>query len=326
LSKKKYDYYILAFLISGWLILIGLLGNYITDIIDIFVKNTILALLLKLLVLIIIFICFIVLLYKNKKRFKFYALSNEKLMENNSFKAIIFPISIINKNVYFSYTDYNNKAENLKDDDIKNIKTFEDILNLVKEKSIKEIYLNVNNSDKDSVPFLIFDKNDEDKAKKNKSFIDWLEKIKQIRWSWAVPLLIMTKNSESIEHVRLICTKDTNNNGSINKIYLLKFIILCLFKKLDKNDGIIINEIESFEKFYILSELVEKIEKDFEETYNFNDKEIAFDVTGGNKIVSVIGTFFTLKSQTPILYVSQNENDFGKIWQINAIINIKPPE
>ncbi len=326
-KKFNKDYFILAGLLSVWLILIGIAGNYFTDIIDNYFKNTLPILLIKLFIMSVLLLLFISFLYIKKKRFKFYALSNEVLMENDSFKAVILPISIPSKiiNINFSYIDNNNEERYLEDEDIKNIKSLDDVLDLVKQKNIKEIYLDLRNSEKDNgdTKCLIFSKkNNEDEVEKNKRFINWLEEItkKKIRWNWAVQLLIIAKNSKSLEHIRFICTED-----SIDKIYILKFIIICLLNKIGENEGIIVCEIESFENFTILSELVEKIEEDFENRYNFKDKEIAFDITGGTKPVSVIGTFFTLKSRTPILYVSQ-EDEFGKILQINAIINIEPPE
>ena len=327
-KKFNKEYFILAGLLTVWLILIGIVGNYFTDIIDNYFNNTLPILLIKLLILLVLLLLFISFLYIKKKRFKFYALSNEVLMKNDSFRAIILPISILNKIVKFSYIDNNNEEGYLNDEDIKNIESLGDVLGLVKQKNIKEIYLDVRNLEKDNgnTKCLIFSKNNEDEAEKNKRFINWLKEIRQIRWNWAVQLLIIAKNSKSLEHIRFICTENKGENkGSIDRIYILKFITICLYKKLGENDGIIVHEIKSFENFTILSELVAEIEEDFENRYNFKDKEIAFDITGGTKPVSVIGTFFTLKSRTPILYVSQDD-EFGKVLQINAIINIKPPE
>ena len=321
-KKFNKDYFILAGLLSVWLILIGIAGNYFTDIIDNYFKNTLPILLIKLFIMSVLLLLFISFLYVKKKRFKFYALSNEALMENDSFKAVILPISIPSKIIHFSYIDNNNEERYLKDEDIENINLLGDVLDLVKQKNIKEIYLDVRNPEEDNgnTKCLIFSKNNEDEVEKNKRFINWLKEIRQIKWNWAVQLLIIAKNSKSLEHIRLICTEN-----NIDKIYILKFIIICLLNKFGENEGIIAHKIKSFENFTILSELVEKIEEDFENRYNFKDKEIAFDITGGTKPVSVIGTFFTLKSKTPILYVSQ-EDEFGKILQINAIINIEPPE
>lgn len=302
-KKFNRDYFILAGLLTFWLILIGIAGNYFTDIIDNYFKNTLPILVIKLLIIFGLLLLFIYFLYKNKKRFKFYALSNEVLMESDSFKAIILPISIPSKIVRFSYIDNNNEEGYLKDEDIKNIDSSDDVLNLVKQKNIKEIYLDVGNSEKDNgnPKCLIFSKDNENEEEKNKRFINWLAEIRQIRWNWAVQLLIIAKNSKSLEHIRFICTENKGENkGSIDKIYILKFITICLLKKLGENDGIIVHEIKSFENFTILSERVEKIEEDFENRYNFKDKEIAFDITAGTKLVSVIGTFFTLRSRTPI--------------------------
>ncbi len=327
MKKINKEYTILALLISGWLIIIGLIGNYLTDLFDVFFKNTLLIVITKIIILFILFILFIYLLYKNKKMFKFYNLSNETLMRDDSFKALILPISILRQEINFSYEcDNGDEKLYLKENDIENIENFDDIYNIVEKKNIKKIFINISNKNKEFHEYLIFQKNEfEYKNEKIKNFMEWLKEINEIKWSWAVPLLILSKNSKSIEHIRLICTKNTSNKGSVNDINKLKFIILCLFIKLRDNDGIKVHEIESFEKFSILSKLLEKIEEDFEKKYNFKEEEIAFDITGGNKPVSVIGTFFTLKSKTPILYVSQ-ESEFGTVWQINAIINIKPPE
>lgn len=325
--KINKEYTMLALLISGWLIIIGLLGNYLTDLLDIFFKNTLLIVIAKIIILFLIFLIFLLLLYKNKKMFKFYTLSNETSMKDDSFKALILPISILRQEITFSYEcDNGDEKLYLKENDIENIKNFDDIYNIVEQKNIKKIFLEINNKNKEPYKYLIFQKNESEyQSEKIKNFMEWLKEINEIKWSWAVPLLILSKNSKSIEHIRLICTKNTNNQGSMNDINKLQFIIFCLFNKLGGRNGIIVHEIESFEKFSSLSKLLEKIEEDFEKEYNFNEEEIAFDITGGNKPVSVIGTFFTLKSKTPILYISQ-ESEFGMVWQINAVINIKPPE
>lgn len=329
-SKKRYDYFVLAFLITAWLILAGIVGNYLTDIIDYCFHNVLWILIIKFIILLGLLLLSIYILYKEKKRFKFYAPANEIKMEDDSFKALILPISILTRNIDFSYIDNNNEEKFLQDEDIKNIDSLAKFLNLVKQKNIKEIYLYVEKEKNEDQKCLIFSssiKNNGDKEIIN-NFVDWLKKINKIKWNWAVPLLIIAKNSKSLEHIRFICTENKDEKkSSIGKIYILKFITICLLNQLGENDdGIFINKIESFENFTKLDGLIEEIEKDFENKYNFEDKEIAFDITGGQKLVSVIGAFFTLKSKTPILYVSQDDDKFGEILQINAIINIKPPE
>lgn len=312
-NKLPRDYIELAILITLWLTFIGVFGNYITDILDYsfsfinVVHNAILILVIKLVISAVAILLLIFGLYRTRKKFKFYTLADEKDMKNNSFKALILPISTSNKTINFSYIDDKGNNIILSEEDIKKINPLE---------NIKEIYLNIKKENEASLLPL--------NEKLGMKLEKWLEENRDIIGNWAVPLLIIAKNSKSLEHIRLIGTN--GDDGSFRELYRLEFILISLFNKLREKDGIIMERIESFENFTGLTELLNKIEKDLEDKFNYEEEEIAFDITGGTKPVSIIGTFFTLKSRTPILYVSQKKDEFGKIKEINAIINIEPPE
>ena len=101
LLKKHKDYIFLSFLISLWLVVLGILSVYFTNIIDILSgylffsanKNIVLVLIVKSLIIIIIIALLVYLIFKNKKRFKFYSIANEQNLGENKFKAIVLPIS-----------------------------------------------------------------------------------------------------------------------------------------------------------------------------------------------------------------------------------------
>jgi len=377
------DYKILAILITLWLTFIGVFGNYVTDLLNYLIKlikhvvnerhlldylikhvvnEGLLIIVIKFIISALIITLLIILLYKNKKKFKFYSLANEKDMEDDSFKAVILPISTpsISLEMYFYYfnTDGNGNEEiELSKDDIKNIKQYDAIENLIKSKNIKEIYLQLRNEKskkKEGSPIQLFPNiekyNNTEESKKilkewledcedeecNKEantsantskevLIKWLCCLpkRKVKWNWSVPLLIAAKNFKKLEHIILIGSK--GEGGSEEHLYLLNFILLCLFPCLRNENSIITQSVKSFENFTELTKLLDKIEDDLENKFDYKDEEIAFDITGGQKLVSVVGTFFTLKSRTPILYISQ-EDKFGTIKEINAIINIEPPE
>jgi len=102
LLKNHKDYTILSILISLWLIVLGVLSIYFTNIMDILYqllfysvsKNIVLILIIKSLIIICIIILLIYLIFKNKKRFKFYSIANEQNLGENKFKAIVLPISL----------------------------------------------------------------------------------------------------------------------------------------------------------------------------------------------------------------------------------------
>ncbi|MHB8292217.1 MAG: hypothetical protein ACYDEG_07115, partial [bacterium] len=141
-------------------------------------------------------------------------------------------------------------------------------------------------------------------------------------------------------------SNNSNDNGSYHQLDKLEKLMKIFFSNNSDNNNdikIIKRKLNDFENFTELSEKFEEIEEDIKKEYykeykehndnkiknyeNFkeiNDTEIAYDITGGQKLVSVVGTFFSLKSQSPILYLSQNNNDNIKV--INAIYKMEPPE
>ena len=335
------DYIILAIIITLWLTFIGVFGNFVTDLLNYFIKygviinEGLLIIGIKLFISAVIILLLIILLDRNKKKFRFYKIANEKNMEDDSFKAIILPISTPSIGINFYYFDAINEERKLSEDDVRNIKNRDSLKNFIEDKNIRELYLKLeskNNSSEEIkiTPLLLFsaEKKDNHDAESKRLLIDWLKEIDNIRWSWSVPLIIAAKNFNSLRHIRLIGTTE-GNRASFKDLYRLKFILLCLFSNLDNENSILSDSIKSFENFTELTKLLNKIEKDLEDKFDYKDEEIAFDITGGQKPVSVVGTFFTLKSRTPILYISQTDKQtdkFGVIKEINAIINIEPPE
>lgn len=138
-------------------------------------------------------------------------------------------------------------------------------------------------------------------------------------------------------------SNNNNDNSSYPQLDKLEKLMNIFFSNNSDNSNdikIIKRKLNDFENFTELSEKFEEIEEDIKKEYfkeyndnkiknyenykEINDTEIAYDITGGQKLVSVVGTFFSLKSQSPILYVSQNNNDNIKV--INAIYKMEPPE
>ena len=356
LLKNHKDYIILSILISLWLIVLGILSVYFANITDVLFQflfhsiseNIVLILVIKSLIIICIIILLIYLIFRNKKRFKFYSIANEQNLGENKLKAIVLPISL--------FRDYNQ---------------------LKIEENEQEISIKF----KDNFSFQIKNGENNDIDCVNNFFneIKKFEKLKQNRlgFNWEVPLKIIYKIKKNqtncpncLKYIVLLGTEgqlntnllnnnaqnnndvnsNNNNNNGNNGSYqqldkLEKLIKIFFFNRSDNNDDIKIikRKLNDFENFTELSEKFEEIEEDIKKEYykeykehndniiknyeNFkgiDDTEIVYDITGGQKLVSVAGTFFSLKSQSPILYVSQNNNDTIKV--INAIYKMEPPE
>ena len=336
LLKNHKDYIILSILISLWLIVLGILSVYFANIIDVlsrylfhFVsKNIVLILIIKSLIIICIIILLIYLIFKNKKRFKFYSIANEQNLGENKFKAIVLPISL--------FRDYNQ---------------------LKIEENGQEISIKF----KDNFSFQIKNGENYDIDCINNFFneIKKFEKLKQNRlgFNWEVPLKIIykikknqTKCPDCLKYIVLLGTEgqlssnpfnnnmrqnndfnssnNSNDNSSYPQLDKLEKLMKIFFSNHSDNNNdikIIKRKLNNFENFTELSEKFEEIEEDIKKEYykefkeysynkiknyeNFkeiNDTEIAYDITGGQKLVSVAGTFFSLKSQSPILYVSKS--------------------
>lgn len=357
LLKNHKDYIILSILISLWLIVLGILSVYFANIIDVLFQflfhsiseNIVLILVIKSLIIICIIILLIYLIFRNKKRFKFYSIANEQNLGENKFKAIVLPISL--------FRDYNQ---------------------LKIEENEQEISIKF----KDNFSFQIKNGENNDIDCVNNFFneIKKFEKLKQNRlgFNWEVPLKIIykvkknqTKCPNCLKYIVLLGTEgqlrsnpfnnnmnnmqqnndfnpsnNSNDNSSYPQLDKLEKLMKIFFSNHSDNNNdikIIKRKLNNFENFTELSEKFEEIEEDIKKEYykefkeysynkiknyeNFkeiNDTEIAYDITGGQKLVSVVGTFFSLKSQSPILYVSQNNNDNIKV--INAIYKMEPPE
>ena len=323
LKILKSGWFGLSLLISLWLLIIGVLGSYITELLDYVIRHChafYLSYFLKLVIIICIF--FIILLivtyviYGKKKKFKFYALSREGDAEPGKFKALILPVSTFKDSMEIEF-----------DPDIKILEKIGESNPETLRKTVKNITL-YDKDKKDSYKIYskdFLDNSGYDPVKKLDEILGNLKKSRTL-WSWAVPLTIIVHNKKDyqyhkkgrLEHVRLVGT--SGDNGSFKQLGKLKIIVNTFFKDIE----IKCEEISDFEKFDELTNLFEKIAENIEEKFHYKDEEIAIDITGGQKIISVVGTFFTLKSRTPILYLSQKEG--GKIKEINAIINIEPPE
>ncbi len=321
LKILKSGWFGLSLLISLWLLIIGVLGNYIIELLDYVIRHINASHPLKLVIIICIF--FIILLivtyiiYGKKKKFKFYALSHEEDAEPGKFKALILPVSTFKDSMEIEF-----------DPDIKILEKIGESNPKTLRETVKGITLYFDKDKKDSYKIYSKDFLDNSVYDPVKKLNEILENLKKSRtpWSWAVPLTIIVHNKKDyqyhkkgrLEHVRLVGT--SGDNGSFKQLGKLKIIINTFFKDIE----IKCEEISDFEKFDELTNLFEKIAENIEEKFHYKDEEIAIDITGGQKIISIVGTFFTLKSRTPILYLSQKEG--GKIKEINAIINIEPPE
>ncbi len=114
-------------------------------------------------------------------------------------------------------------------------------------------------------------------------------------WNWRVPLTIILYNLKNyknnqkgrLEHIRLIGTE--GEKGSFDQLIYLVILLQIFFK--DFNLDIKIHSVSSFENFDKLTEVFDEIKEDIEKKYRYEDNEIAIDVTRGQKIVSIVGTF-----------------------------------
>ncbi|MHB1692616.1 MAG: hypothetical protein ACYCUW_01860 [bacterium] len=278
----------------------------------------------------------IYLIFRNKKRFTFYSIANEQNLGENKLKAVVFPVS--------TFGDY----DKLRIDDNEN-----------------KILVTLKNY-KYSFNFEINKENNQGAIRNSgesfyeiNKFFEYLKK-NNIYFTWGVPLKIIyqilknqnNKNSGYLKYIVMLGTADSKNekgdkiSGSFSQLDKLEELIKIFFLKCGGNCfdfEIIKKEINDFENFTKLSEKFEEIEDDIKKEYyqkyiNYNknknsknfkeikDEDIAYDITGGQKLVSVAGMFFSLKSRSPILYVSQSNNDNIKVKIINAIFKGEPPE
>ncbi len=360
--KKHKDYIYLSILISLWLIVLGVLSVYSANIIDVLSrlifysisKNIVLILVIKSLIIICIIILLIYLIFRNKKRFKFYSVANEQNLGENKFKAIVLPISLFKnydklkieeneQGISIKFNDFNSFNFQIKNggncDESNNIDSINDFFNEIKKfENLNKIRLGFNWE----VPLKIIYK-----IKKNQTNCpNCLKYIVLLGTEGQLNTNLLNNNAQNNNDVNSNNNNNNGNNGSYQQLDKLeKLIKIFFFNRSDNNDDIKIikRKLNDFENFTELSEKFEEIEEDIKKEYykeykehndniiknyeNFkgiDDTEIVYDITGGQKLVSVAGTFFSLKSQSPILYVSQNNNDTIKV--INAIYKMEPPE
>ena len=349
---KNWDTWLqLAIYISASLILIGAISIYYDDFLNLIWSN----LIFKFLVSIVLLICVLFLTNKARKKFSKISVPDEKDLTERSFKALIQPISkfsnpkneilsVIKKNDFLCLRyKINNTCANKFEEEEKNVRIDEIENVIVKDKNkgrenfknwqppLVSILRNLKiDNEKGGIEQLWplgstdMTVNPEKKQNENSGSNKADEEPKIIKGSarelkfFVQILLFFFKDKFDIyvfDHKNNKKIKiDESNVGKLSEDQFIDNIAL------DFNDFKKIHE--TFKK--IISKIIETNNED-EEDYSshkshkrIKEHEIAIDITGGQKPISVAGAVSTLEYKTKIIYV--DTNNIPKIKEIDATI------
>lgn len=306
--KELKNWLPLALLIALSLIFIGMISIYFDNLLSVIFKCTG----SKLIIVSALLIITLFLINRQRKKFNKISIPIERNLDGKYFNALILPISN-NKNIKDVYFKKN-----------------ENKLTIIDKKNAT---VTVNSDELEEI--LIKSPNDEN----SKKFINW-----------QMPLISIYKNrkikkeTKGIERIWLIGS--TGEEGSANQLKLFAKILFFFFSgqfdiyvydkkhnkdikieqaKLDEffSEENIKNIAVDFEKFEDVYEIFNKIINKIQEIGKQDGKEIkeheiAIDITGGQKPISIAGALATLNRKTRIIYV--NTNNKPEIKEIDAIM------
>ena len=306
--KELPSWFPLASLVALSLIFVGMISIYFDDILSMLCNSIV----IKLITVSALLFVTLILINRQRKKFNKISIPLERNLEGKYFNVLILPLSY-NNNI----TDVIiNKEEN----------------NLTVK--YNDTYIVVNSNELEEI--LIKEPND---IKNSKKFLNW-----------QMPLISIYKNmklekeTKGVDQIWLIGSIGTV--GSANQLKLFSKILFFFFKgqfdiyvydkkhkkdiKIDRGklDNCfsaenIMNISVDFEKFEdvheIFNEIINKIQEvGKQEGKEIKEHEIAIDITGGQKPISIAGAFATLNRKTRIIYV--NTNNKPEIKEIDAIM------
>lgn len=346
LNNKRLGWLPLALAISSTLIVIGMISVYFNKILEYVLKaaakglfnfnNSSFIFIAKIIVSLILLILLLKWTNKERKKFSYIAIPEERDLEEGSIEALILPISKPN-------TINNVQIENdggLKKLTIQYKKPKEDN---IPEKSDEIIEFKESEALSRIRKLLIPDKDEKDRNKAQKIFDNW-----------EMPLISVYRNvakegkTGGLKQLWLIGSLDDYNNkgekkeGSAKSLIKIINILFAFFE--NKFDIYLYREGEEekkvfkvdFNNLYRLNDesFINKIAVDFNNVDSMNrifkdiidyirkggitEHKIAIDITGGQKPVSIAGAFATLKFKTKNIYVDTNHKP--NIKMIDAII------
>jgi hypothetical protein len=309
------NWFPLAILIALSLILIGMISIYFDNFLSIIFNSPG----IKLIIVSILLIITLFLINWQRKKFNKISIPIERNLSGKYFNSLVLPLSNNNKITDVDYDkDQNKLIVRYENNEIERISHDE----------LEEILNKSPNYDKNSKIFA----------------------------NWQMPLISIYRNvkleneTKGIEQIWLIGSADkkgsANEKGSANQLKLFTKILFSFFKnkfdiyvydkknnkdikleheKLDvifspENINNIAVDFEKFEEVYkTFNDIINKI-KEIGEQKNeeIKEHEIAIDITGGQKTISIAGALATINRKTRIIYV--NTNNKHEIKEIDAIV------
>lgn len=306
--KELKNWLPLALLIALSLIFIGMISIYFDNLLSVIFKCTG----SKLIIVSALLIITLFLINRQRKKFNKISIPIERNLDGKYFNALILPISNNTiKDISFDKNENKLTIINKKNETI-----------TVNSDELEEILIKSPNNDENSKKFI----------------------------NWQMPLISIYRNikleneTKGIEQVWLIGS--TGEKGSANQLKLFAKILFTFFKdrfdiyvydkkhnkdikieqeKLDsifsaENIKDIAIDFERFEDVYeIFNKIINKIQEiGKQDGKEIKEHEIAIDITGGQKPISIAGALATLNRKTRIIYV--NTNNKTEIKEIDAIV------
>lgn len=315
--KEFLNWFPLAILISLSLIFIGMISIDLDDILSMAWSSFIAF---KLFISSLLLLLALILTNTERKKFNKISIPLERELDDKYFNALILPLS------------YNDKITDVIIDEKENNLTIKQN-NENKENNI-DIVVNSNELEE------ILIKSPKSKENSKKFF------------NWQMPLISIYKNKKlegekrGINQIWLIGSSDKDEKGSAKQLKLFSKILFFFFKGLfdiyvydkKKKKGIKIEpeklddgfskenlnniavDFEKFQNVYeIFNEIINEIQKiGKDEDKKIEEHEIAIDITGAQKPISIAGAIATLNRKTRIIYV--NTNNKPEIKEIDAIV------
>ena len=333
----------LALYISASLVLISAISTYYDDFLNLIWNNSVFKFLLSVGLLFIL----LILTNKARKRFSKISIPTERDLVERSFKALILPVS--KARVEILSVDTNNDVINIKYEDKKisiNKNTINKILNSEDNEAKHENYANFKNWQPPLVSILRNLKIDNEKGG-----------IEQLWLLGSADTAVNPKKKQNESGNNDKSDEKPNiTKGSARELKFFVQILLFFFKdkfdiyvfdyknnekiKIDEknlnilSDEKIIDNIavdfndfgkvhETFKR--IISKIIETAKEENETCSSqkrIKEHEIAIDITGGQKPISVAGAVSTLEYKTKIIYI--DTNNIPNIKEIDATIENEP--
>ena len=129
-------------------------------------------------------------------------------------------------------------------------------------------------------------------------------------WPWQQLLRGLEDHFNTVRHVHLIGSEDQDpgGHGSHRQLRDCRDFLAAYFRHRDKSDRVVFtfnHPAQDFENFKQLADLFDRIIR-HEREAGVPDRDLAIDITGGLKPVSVAGAMATLNNDVAVQYVQTN--------------------